>query len=310
MKHKDFMVRTAGKNFQKKTIAVFGVSGNIGRKFAVEAVARGATVIGFVRDIRKVSRDLNMTRDIKIIQGDITKRRDVWKVFHGKKIDATINFAASFSADFLESRAVNVYGEQHVLDGSKKFGVKRHVYISTVATQMRKTGAYRDTKLEAEKIVKKSVKSGFDSVILRYANVLGTSTWDQPFKIILPYLRLGIPKVPTDARRSAFYYVTMDTAVEAALNALSARPNQTITVFDGTISIGEYLWVMEKAYNVRLSFLPGRLLQLMANLFGKYFPFIQGLYAGAEFMANPPIFENATMKKELHIKPRHFNQRR
>lgn len=39
------MVSKLGKNLQGKTIAVYGASSNIGRKFTQEAAARGVTVI-------------------------------------------------------------------------------------------------------------------------------------------------------------------------------------------------------------------------------------------------------------------------
>lgn len=303
------MARKLGKNLQGRTIAVYGASSNIGRKFTQEAALLGVTVIAVARDISKVPSipKRAATGSIEVVRGDITKRKDIYKALRGRRVDATVNFAANFSADYSKSRAVNVVGEQYILEASKEFGVKRHIYISTIATLIPKPNPYRDTKLEAEAAVKASGKQ-LDWIILRFAHVLGTRTWDQPFKLIFPYIRLAVPKVPTDAKDAAFPYATIETAVEAALAALVARPNQTITVLDGKTTIGEYLSVMEKIYGVRVSFLPSQLLQFLDNLFGKYFPLITGFSAPLEFLAHPPAFENETMRRELQVKPRHFKE--
>lgn len=303
------MVSKLGKNLQGKTIAVYGASSNIGSKFTQEALKRGVTVIAFARNIEKIPAypKQGASGKMEIVKGDVTKRKDVQKALNGKQVDATINFAANFSADLLYARAVNVQGEQNVVDASIKLGVQRHIYISTIATLTPKSNAYRDTKLEAEEVVKVNGKA-LSWIILRYAHVLGTRTWDQPFKIIFPYLRLGIPKVPTDTKNTPFPYATIDTVIEATLAALHARPNQTITVFDGETTIGEYLSTMEKIYDVKWSFLPSQLLQLLDKLFGKYFPEVSGYSAAVEFLAHPPVFENKTMKRELQVKTRHFQK--
>lgn len=304
------MVRNFGKNLQRRTIAVYGASSNIGRKFTQEAASRGAAVIAVARDTSKVPPHPKRAAigSIEVVQGDITQRKDVRKALQGRNVDATVNFAADFSADASKSKAVNVFGEQHILDASVEFGVKRHIYISTIAALIPKPNVYRDTKREAENAVRAAREDKLDWVILRYAHVLGTRTWDQPFKLRFPYLRLAVPKVPTDAKDAAFPYVTIETAIEATLAALDARPNQTITVFDGRTTIGEYLSAMEKVYDVRGSFLPSKLLQFLDKFFGKYFPPITGLSAGVEFLAHPPTFENETMRQELQVKTRHFHK--
>ncbi len=300
------MVSKLSKNLQRRTIAVYGASSNIGRKFTQEAAARGATVIAVARDIKKVPSHPKRTSigSIETLQADITKRKDVQRALLGRNVDTTINFAADFSKDISKAETVNVYGEQHVLDASIKFGIKRHIYISTIATQIPRANTYRDTKLKAEDIVKAAGKKKLDWIILRYSNVLGTQTWDQPFKIILPFLHLAVPKVPTDAKNAVFPYVTIETAIEATLAALEARPNQTITILDGETTIGEYLSVMEKIYKVRRSYLPGQLLQFFDRYLGKYFPSISDMSSAVEFLAHPPTFENETMRRELRIETR------
>lgn len=304
------MLSKLGKNLQGRTIAVYGASSNIGRKFTQEAARRGAVVIAVARNISKVTTFLkkDSTGNIEAVKADITKKEDVYKALHGRNVYATVNFAADFSQDYSKSKTVNVYGEQLIIDASIQYGVKRHIYISTIATLIPKPNAYRDTKLKAEDAVKASGKRQLDWVILRYAHVLGTPTWDQPFKLILPFLKIGIPKVPTDAKSTAFPYATIDTVIDATIEALDTRPNQTITILDGKITIGKYLSTMEKIYHIRKSFLPSRLLQILDKLIGKYFPAITSMAAVVGFLAHPPMLENNTMKQELKIKTRTFQQ--
>ncbi len=90
-------------NLQKKTIAVYGASSNIGSKFIQEAVTNGATVIAFTRDRNKILQKRQRNKKIKIIQGDITKLSDVRKTLSGKKVDVTINFAANFFSDIIST---------------------------------------------------------------------------------------------------------------------------------------------------------------------------------------------------------------
>lgn len=300
------MARKLGKSLKGKTIVVFGASSNIGSKFVLEAVEREARIIAVARNTSKVPHPKRETNgSIEVIQADITRLRDVRKALQGHKVDATVNFAASFSGNLSEAKSVNLIGEKNILQACLEFDIKRHIYISTIATLMPKENIYGNTKRQAEEVVK---TSQLDWIILRYAHVLGSRTWDQPFKLILPYFRFAVPKAPTDANNATFPYLTIDTAIDAVFEAIYARPNQTITVFDGKITVGDFISTMEEVYKVRISFLPSKLLRFLNMFFGKYFPQVSGLSAAVEFLANPPSFENETMKQELHIQTRDFHK--
>lgn len=302
------MVKKLDKTLRRKTIAVFGASSNIGRRFVHEATKQDLNVIAIARKINKIfPTRKDYLESIEIIQADITKKDAVEKVFEGKNIDVSINFAVDFSTNYEKAKAVNVNGEQNIINASIQNKVRRHVYISSIATMMSNSTTYKITKLEAEARVKATDRK-LEWIILRYGHVLGTPTWDQPFKVKIPYLRLGIPQVPTDAKNAFFPYSTIDTVVEATLAAIDARPNQTITVFDGKITVGKYLATMEKIHNINMSFLPGKLLQILDILFGQYIPLIRRNSAAIQFLSHPPVFDNEKMKKELHIKPRDFQK--
>lgn len=292
---------------QNKTIVVYGASSYIGRKFILKAAKKGFNVVAVFKDPKKIPKQkLRLKGTMETILGDVTDKKDVNRALQNKKVDATINFAANFSTDYSMASKINVIGEKNIVDASIEFGVKRHIYISTIATLMTKATPYKDTKLKAENLVKKSDKKLY-WIILRLGHVLGTPAWSKPFKTILPILRVAISTVPTNTKDVSFPYVTLDTAIGAILAALVARPNQLITVLDERISVKEYLSTMEKVYKVRGSYLPVWLLLLLNRLFGKFLPIFKGYAAAADFLAHPPLLENQTMKRQLHIKTRDFH---
>lgn len=290
------------------TIIVFGASSNIGRKFIEVAVTKNINIIAVVRDIQKISFHLPKTNiNVQILKADITNRKQIRQIIRNHPADVTINFAVNSSNSLAKAKKVNVSGEQNIIEESIKSGIKRHIYISSIATLMSDSTTYRDTKLAAEEIVKSIKSKKMSWIILRYGHVLGTPTWDQPFKFILPFFRIGIPVVPTDTKKASFPFASIDTVIDATISAIEAKPNQTITVIDNPTNLGEYLKVMEEIYHVRWSFFPFRLIRILSKLLGEYLPQINRYLVITKFLSNPPILERSTMNKELKIKPRNFS---
>ena len=298
-----------GRNLEDRQIAVFGGTSKIGSKFAIEAARRGAEIVAFERNPARfplLPPDVDKRR-ITHVEGDITDKKAVFTAVQGRKLDTTINFAAVFnqSSDIGKSWPVNVQGEEHVLEASEEYSVKRHVFISTSGVFIEDNNAYKVTKLEAEKRVQESNIAEW--VILRYSNVIGTrdpnDLWNKPFITFrLGDKVIGIPKIP--AKDDApFPYVTLNTAVEATLASLNCSPNQTITVFDGVITVGKYLSAMQEMNEIdRLLKLPPvlmvRAIGIGNFILGKRFPIT---YGTAKFLLDNPVLENETMERELGI---------
>jgi dihydroflavonol-4-reductase len=114
------------------TIAVTGATGFLGRYIALALRARGARVIGVVRNPERVP-ELR-ERGIELRRADLAERERLAEGFRGA--DAVISNAALISlrnqrwADHLRT---NLEGTENVLEAAAAAGVRRIVQISSVA---------------------------------------------------------------------------------------------------------------------------------------------------------------------------------
>lgn len=296
-----------------KKIAIFGATSKLASVTARKALAGGFEVVAFVRNAEKAA--LLRKRGAEIVTGDITCQMDVRRALKGRQVDSTINFAANFdqSADPSRSRPVNVEGERNVLAATVKYGIPRHIFISSIATLMEGPNAYKDTKLEAEQLVKASQVPEW--LILRFANVLGTSDpndlWNNPFitKTIFGK-RIGFSKIPFK-KDAPFPFLGVETATDAVLISLTAKPNQTITILDGFDKLNEYLQAMIELKKIDYPIIMPFSLMLgmvsagnkLARMVGGTFPLSEG---AVKMIGNMPDLESATMRRGLGIKPKNF----
>ena len=303
------------ESIEGKRIAIYGATSKIASETVRKAIDQGAEVVAFVRNPAKA--EPLKQKGAEIVVGDITNREHVRRAVEGRAIDVTINFAADFnlSSDSSRSRAVNVNGEEYVLNANEEFYIPRHIFISTIGTQMEGPNAYKDTKLEAESLVKNSKVAEW--LILRFANVIGTNDpndlWNNPFlaKNILGK-RIGLAKIPSK-KNAPFPYLGINTATEATLKAITAKSPQTITILDGFDTVNGYLTAMARINNIDFTiavpdFVMTTALDVANKTFGvigRHFPITAGV---AEIVANMPHLENEVMQKELGIKPRSFEE--
>jgi nucleoside-diphosphate-sugar epimerase len=175
--------------------------------------------------------------------------------------------------------------------------------------------AYKDTKLEAEKMVKNSQVPEW--LILRFTNVIGTDDpndfWNNPFltKEVLGR-RIGLAKIPSK-KNAPFPYLGIDTATEATLKAITAKPNQTITILDGFDTVEGYLTAMARVNNIDFKLaLPHSIMipslvvaNKIADAIGISFPMTPGV---AKIIGDSPELDNETMQRELGVKPQNFEQ--
>lgn len=83
------------ESIEGKRIAIYGATSKIASDTARKAMSQGAEVVAFVRNQSKA--ESLKQAGAEIVVGDITNRKDVLKAVEGRKIDATINFAAVFN---------------------------------------------------------------------------------------------------------------------------------------------------------------------------------------------------------------------
>lgn len=297
-------------NLDGKVIAVYGATSKLAIPFMETAAARGASIIAFARTPDKMSDELKNNPHVLAVTGDVTDPRAVNRAVETgfenfEFVDATVNFASVIHQSkrkIRASRPTNVRGEQNVLTATRSHGVSRHIYISSIAAMMRGgTNAYVVTKREAEEAVR---KSGVTSVILRPANVVGTSDpndiWNHP---LVPIFRNRYAAAQFPLRRNGrFPHVSVETVTEATIAALEHGEGETIPLIDGYVSSEEYLEQarLEQGYE-KLVYPP---------------PWVYGAVFGLRrimrretlsretqrFISNPPDIDLEAAARHLHVK--------
>jgi len=120
--------------------------------------------------------------NVDVVAGDLRLEADLSAALQG--CDAVIHAAALFSMWGAEHEfmATNVEGTRHLIEGAERAGVKRFVYVSTIAVvgepsegllidedhPTRPVDAYQRSKLQAEQVIRQAHERGvLDAVIVR-----------------------------------------------------------------------------------------------------------------------------------------------
>ena len=105
-------------------IVLFGATGNIGQRIAKEALSRGHTVIGVVRDPDKVTPP---DPRVKLVQGDATDAASVAKVAQGA--DAIVSAISPRPNARGRAAPSLAAASRALIAGAKKAGVKRVIAV-------------------------------------------------------------------------------------------------------------------------------------------------------------------------------------
>ncbi len=153
-------------------IIVFGGSGFLGSHVAEALTEAGHSVVIF---------DCCQSEYLKpgqeMIMGDITDQALVEESVKG--CDVVYNFSAVADIDVAKEDPitvvkVNILGNTYILEASRKAGVKRFVYASSVYVYSRFGAFYSDSKLASEKITETYQRRfGLPYTILRYGSLYG-----------------------------------------------------------------------------------------------------------------------------------------
>lgn len=266
-------------------VFVTGGSGFIGRHVVRALTSRGH----IVTELKRTSRVSNDLLDTAAYEGAL------------KGCDTVLHLAgATGRAPRVRYFRTNVDGTAALLQAAERAGVRRFIFISTIAVKFPDLRLYHyaESKVEAEKLVR---QSKLDSVIVRPTLVLGRESGQTQLLLrlarlpVIPAFGGGRNKVqPVDARDLADLLV--DT-LEASL------PSGTILEYGGpeAVSLRHVLGVMHRQLmDTRPQFLPVPLWSLlpvwsaMERLLAGVLPFSVGQLATFRFdgTAQPnPLWE-------------------
>ena len=105
-------------------IVLFGATGNVGQRIAKEALSRGHTVTGVVRDPDKVT---SPDPRVKLVQGDATDAASVAKVAKGA--DAIVSAISPRPNARGRAAPSLAAASRALIEGAKKAGVKRVIAV-------------------------------------------------------------------------------------------------------------------------------------------------------------------------------------
>lgn len=256
-----------------KSVLITGATGFIGSRVAKELVKRGSRVLALVRNPTK-TRDLE-DAGISVVLGDMADTDSLEMAVRGCQL--VLHFAGTTNE--FKPRAhferVNVEGTRVLAEAALKERVERFVQISTVWVYGLKGGpgicetsvcrnsgqAYSDTKLEAERAIRRLIdESCLPAIILQPSEVYGPGdpNWtERPLDLI----RTG-RMVLANGGRGLIQPVFIEDLVQAVLMAVEkGRLGETyILCGPEVVTIREYFSHFARMLGKkRLPAVPGRL---------------------------------------------------
>lgn len=148
-------------------------------------------------------RKLTFSNDLEIVFGDLLEPSSLLEAVRG--IDEIIHLAAVTHSDNREDYwRVNVTGTENLIKAAQQNGVNRVIFVSTRAIGS-DSGAYGQSKLAAEEIVK---ESGINWVILRPSEVYGMRG-DEMIEKLIEFIKRSylIPVIKTSQNTLTPLYI-------------------------------------------------------------------------------------------------------
>jgi dihydroflavonol-4-reductase len=279
-----------------QTAAVTGATGHLGNVLVRELLRRGKRVKALVQpddDCRALA-----GLDVDVTRGDVLRPETLVPAFAGAELVFHLAGVVSISSlDVARVRSVNVEGTRNVVDASRRAGVRRLVYTSSVHafTEPAKGGVlsessgydpalapgdYGKAKAAASRIVLEAVRGGLDAVIVNPVAVLGPYDYrlSEMGELIRMYARQAVP-AGVDGR-----YDFVDVRDVATGHLLAAERGRT----------GESYLLSGARMTVR------EVMRILAEESGRRPPaFFLPLRVAAGIAAFAPVFEKLTGRRAL-----------
>ncbi|WP_374409208.1 NAD-dependent epimerase/dehydratase family protein [Pelagerythrobacter sp.] len=176
------------------TLAITGGTGFVGQA-VLDAVARhGLLARALARNVPKDRR-----ARVEWVAGSLSNRAALVKLVEGA--EALVHIAGLTSArDTAAFEGPNVAGTMALVEVAREMGVKRFVFVSSLAARRPDLSAYGASKARAEKIV---AASGLDWTIVRPPAVYGPR--DKDMLELFRAARIGVVPMPPPGRASMIH---------------------------------------------------------------------------------------------------------
>ncbi|MCL2094299.1 MAG: polysaccharide biosynthesis protein [Treponema sp.] len=241
-------LRESLRYLRGKRVLVTGAGGSIGSELSRQLLSAGASRLYLFghgeNSIYQIDRDLRLLQEEGVgekailvpIIGDLKDRDYTDWILAQLKADVIFHAAAYKHVPMMEENPVaaidnNLFGTDNLLEGAKKYGVKRFVHITTDKA-VEPVSVYGVSKYLCEELVLKTAReSGPASsfMVVRFANVLGSRGSIMP--LFQRQIEKGGPVTVThpDMQR---WFMTIPEACSLVLQAGGAGDNQSLYLLD------------------------------------------------------------------------------
>lgn len=179
-----------------RRLALTGATGFVGRAALDAAVSAGMEVRALARRVP----DEPPPSGVQFVRGDLADRTALAEVTTG--VDAVIHIAGlTRTLDAAAFETVNVLGTQTVMEAARASGVRRFVFVSSLAAREPELSAYGASKARAETLVG---ASGLAWTIVRPPAVYGPRDTEM-FELFRSAARCGIVPLPPRGRASLIH---------------------------------------------------------------------------------------------------------
>jgi nucleoside-diphosphate-sugar epimerase len=214
-----------------KTIAITGATGFAGGHAAAELLKRGHRLVALARDPARA----RLTGDVRIVKGDLENSAALADLLRGA--DAVVHLAGAIMAltrrDYF---AVNESGTAAVAAAAQQAGVRRFVYVSSLAAREPQLSTYAASKRAAEQALEAGMAS-LNAIILRPPVVYGPG--DRGTLPLIAGLTRPIVLIP--GRPAArFSLIHAEDLARAIADAVEGKTRGCFELSDGTE--GGYGW--------------------------------------------------------------------
>lgn len=215
-------------------VTVIGGSGFLGSHVAEQLSLEGHNVRIFDRKVSPWIRP-----DQEMVVGDLLDNTVLESVIEGA--DVVYHFAALADLNDaldkpVETVRINVLGTVQALEASRKYGVKRFMYASTVYVYSREGGFYRCSKQASEHYVEEYARVyGLDYTILRYGSLFGPRSDESNglYRIVRDALMNGGIKISRVSPEAIREYIHVEDAAKASVVAIGPEFRNESIVLTG-----------------------------------------------------------------------------